>query len=229
MAFASKQDRRQDRRYRNELWIELDGVSTLPLGGMMLRPGVPNISSSEAHLAKLSRERGGDNRHGESDHRPPIAETGIRFVGISGEAYDMQQRGGRRRGAAAVRTTPPSVLLVEDGADMAKLYQTYLETEGYVVEVADSIFNAWEWVQCTRPDVTVIDLGLPDGSGFDLLSALRDHRIVADAIVIRSNTARRAADLGVQSFLTKPVAPKRPLPRPWRALSRTWPDKAEEP
>ena len=93
---------------------------------------------------------------------------------------------------------------------MAKLYQTYLETEGYVVEIADSIFNAWEWVQCTKPDVTVIDLGLPDGSGFDLLSAFRDHRIVADAIVItgdnRSNTARRAADLGVQSFLTKPVA-----------------------
>ncbi|HSH37791.1 MAG TPA: PAS domain-containing protein, partial [Chthoniobacterales bacterium] len=73
---------------------------------------------------------------------------------------------------AAERTA--ELLLVEDHADTARVLTRILKNAGYRVEHADTVAAARELARSRRFDLVVSDLGLPDGSGLDLMQGLRE-------------------------------------------------------
>jgi CheY-like chemotaxis protein len=106
------------------------------------------------------------------------------------------------------------LLIVEDNEDCAVAVRQWLEICGARVSTACSVGSALTRVQHEAPDLMLLDVRLPDGTGWDLLHRLRttvpggaDVPVVA-MTGIRAEAASEAAHrLGVRHVLTKPIAP----------------------
>jgi two-component system response regulator PilR (NtrC family) len=101
------------------------------------------------------------------------------------------------------------ILVIDDEPDLRTLYELTLLREGYQVEVAATIAEAWEHLNAQRFDLVITDMRLPDGSGIDLLKGVRAQARRERCIVI---TAYGSAENAVESlkagafdYLTKPV------------------------
>jgi PAS domain S-box-containing protein len=100
------------------------------------------------------------------------------------------------------------ILLVEDHADTARVLRRVLEHAGYVVGHASTITKALELGMEQEFDLVVSDLGLPDGSGLDLMRRLQSERgLTGIALSGFGMDDDRAASLaaGFAEHLTKPV------------------------
>jgi DNA-binding response OmpR family regulator len=100
------------------------------------------------------------------------------------------------------------ILLVEDEPALLTTTRRYLETEGYAVTTAASFRVASEKANDYDYDCVVVDIGLPDGTGLDLIRQLKKDQSAAGIIVI---SARNSLDdkllgleLGSDDYLTKP-------------------------
>lgn len=108
--------------------------------------------------------------------------------------------------------TPASsirILVLDDEPDLRTLYALTLLREGYQVEVAADLAQAWALLQAGAFELVITDMRLPDGAGIDLLHGLRAQQRRERCIVI---TAYGSADNAVESlkagafdYLTKPV------------------------
>lgn len=103
-----------------------------------------------------------------------------------------------------------NILIVEDYQELAIEVMDYLSKNGYVCKLATSCFDALEEINSNDYDVLLLDLGLPDGSGFDVLKEVRKKQSKMAVIII---TARGELDdringlqLGADDYLTKPFA-----------------------
>ena len=67
------------------------------------------------------------------------------------------------------------ILVVEDDAGIARGLRTNLKQRGYVVDVCDSVQHAWTSVSVERFDLILLDLGLSDGDGSELLQRIRER------------------------------------------------------
>ena len=99
------------------------------------------------------------------------------------------------------------VLVVEDDADIRRFIRLSLESEGYEVFEVDTVRRALIEAGTRRPDAIVLDLGLPDGDGVDLIRELRSWSQVP--IVVLSARSREddkieALDAGADDYLVKP-------------------------
>ena len=65
------------------------------------------------------------------------------------------------------------VLVIDDEPDLRTLYELTLLREGYRVETAENLHEAWLKLNTQRFDVVITDMRLPDGLGIDILSGLR--------------------------------------------------------
>lgn len=107
------------------------------------------------------------------------------------------------------------VLLVEDNVDNRNIFVTILQHEGYIVVEAENGRRALELAGEQRPDIVVLDLGLPDMDGFEILRRLSEDFDLADMPVlvltahVGEEMERRAMALGARRFLTKPIPPRR--------------------
>ena len=100
------------------------------------------------------------------------------------------------------------LLLVEDHADTARVLSRILQNSGYQVAHADTVRRARELAESRRFDLVVSDLGLPDGSGLDLMQSLREaHGLRGIALSGFGTDEDRAASraAGFAEHLTKPV------------------------
>ena len=100
------------------------------------------------------------------------------------------------------------LLLVEDHVDTARVLSRILQNSGYQVAHADTIGRARELADSRRFDLVVSDLGLPDGSGLDLMQSLREaHGLRGIALSGFGTDEDRAASraAGFAEHLTKPV------------------------
>ncbi|MDQ6639705.1 MAG: response regulator [Pseudomonadota bacterium] len=99
------------------------------------------------------------------------------------------------------------VLIVEDDREIRGLLRTSLIAEGFAVLTAVSLSEATALLEHDPPDVVVLDLGLPDGDGAELVRAVR--RKSAMPIIIASARHQEAEkisllDQGADDYLTKP-------------------------
>ena len=103
-------------------------------------------------------------------------------------------------------------LIIEDDASTAKLLRYVLGEAGYDVTTTDSALGALALTQQLRPDVILLDLGLPYRSGASLLAELNANpdTVPIPVIVVSALTPNLIAERAAQAdaLVTKPFAPQ---------------------
>ena len=102
---------------------------------------------------------------------------------------------------------PTHILIVEDEADIRRFVRLTLESEGRTVHEATTLQRGLIEAGTRRPDLVVLDLGLPDGDGVDLIRDLRTWSAMP-IIVLSARSAEAskiaALDAGADDYLVKP-------------------------
>src|SRR5437016_13254842 len=100
-----------------------------------------------------------------------------------------------------------TVLVVDDEPPILRFLRTSLVAVGYRVVTAENAEDALLMIAAEKPDVVVLDLGLPDQSGFDVITEVRKHSPVP-IIVLSARADERskveALDLGADDYVAKP-------------------------
>lgn len=100
-----------------------------------------------------------------------------------------------------------SILVVEDEAAIRRFVRLALGAEGHTVHEADSVARGLIEAGTRRPDLVVLDLGLPDGDGIEVIHGLRRWSTVPVIVLsARSQEADKIAalDAGADDYLVKP-------------------------
>jgi CheY-like chemotaxis protein len=103
-----------------------------------------------------------------------------------------------------------SVLIVEDTNEQRDLVSMYLEMSGYHVEVANDGLQGLAQARKLKPDLILLDLGMPKMDGYQMIVELRSDEKLKDipVVVISAWTAAthrdRARAAGADAFITKP-------------------------
>ena len=105
---------------------------------------------------------------------------------------------------------PTRILLVEDDGTLLDAYRVVLSAVGLDVTTASTAETASEHLRDHPADVVVLDLGLPDLSGPELVARLRRGAPGARLVVLTGRTGEqiraRCAEAGADDFLVKPVS-----------------------
>jgi two-component system KDP operon response regulator KdpE len=116
----------------------------------------------------------------------------------------------------------PIAILIEDERQIRRFVRTALEAEGWVVHEAETMRQGLTDAATRKPDLIILDLGLPDGNGVDFLRDLRGWSKVP-VIVLSARVSEQdkieALDAGADDYLTKPFSVGELLARV-RATSR---------
>lgn len=115
------------------------------------------------------------------------------------------------------------VLVVDDEPQIRRFLRLGLEGHGYAVAEAASAGEGLRAAVARRPDLVVLDLGLPDREGFEVLAALREWSPVPVFVLsVRAREAEkvRAFELGADDYVVKPFGMAEFLARIQAALRR---------
>lgn len=99
------------------------------------------------------------------------------------------------------------VLIVEDEAAIRRFVRSALETEGLRVFEADTVQRGLTDAATRKPDLVILDLGLPDGDGVDFIRDLRTWSSVPVVVLSARSDEQdkiRALDAGADDYLSKP-------------------------
>jgi len=114
---------------------------------------------------------------------------------------------------ASLSRARKSVLLVDDNRDAAESLRALLEMEGHAVALAFTGQAALDQVEQVRPDVVILDVGLPDISGYAVARQLRqDNRLPASMLIAMTASARAeehtaVREAGFDHHVVKPASP----------------------
>ncbi len=124
-----------------------------------------------------------------------------------------------------------TILIVDDEPRIAQIARDYLERAGYATVVAGDGASALDLAASRRPDLVVLDLGLPRLDGYAVARALRER----SAVPIIMLTARvdeadrlRGFEVGADDYVTKPFSPRELVARVGSVLRRVAPDAAAQ-
>ncbi len=102
-----------------------------------------------------------------------------------------------------------NILLVDDHEDTSKVMKVLLERRGYRVSVASTMNDGLQQALAGEYDLLISDIGLPDGSGLELMGALKQKGLELPAIALSGygmeEDVRRSKEAGFIEHLTKPV------------------------
>jgi two-component system KDP operon response regulator KdpE len=101
------------------------------------------------------------------------------------------------------------VLVVEDDGPIRSMIQSALKVEGFEVVTAVSVSEATALLRHSMPDVVLLDLGLPDGDGTEVVRHVRRHHSTPVLVIsARHQEAEKIKllDAGADDFLTKPFS-----------------------
>jgi two-component system response regulator PilR (NtrC family) len=106
-------------------------------------------------------------------------------------------------------TPTAQVLVVDDEPDLRTLYELTLLREGYRVDAAASLAEAWQQLEAKKFDAVITDMRLPDGQGLELLNRMaaqqRPERCIVMTAYGSAENAVEALKAGAFDYLTKPV------------------------
>jgi two-component system response regulator RegA len=110
---------------------------------------------------------------------------------------------------AAALPSDRSLLIVEDDKSFLQRLARAMESRGFVVTTAESVADGLSSLETTSPAFAVVDMRLEDGNGLDVISALKQRRPDARAIILTGYgniaTAVNAVKLGAVDYLSKPA------------------------
>jgi len=100
------------------------------------------------------------------------------------------------------------ILVVDDEPPIRKLLRVGLSTQDFVIIEAPNARTAMELVAADQPDLVLLDLGLPDMAGHDLLAKWRAEGLTLPIVILSSRTDEegivKALEMGADDYLTKP-------------------------
>lgn len=133
-------------------------------------------------------------------------------------------------GAASDKTR---VLVIDDEPPIRRLLRTSLSAEGFEVIEAESAGKALALAASAKPDVAILDLGLPDLDGLDVIRRVRASGLKMPIIVLSSRAGERgkveALDLGADDYVTKPFGIAELVARIRTALRHRFQEQGSEP
>ena len=104
---------------------------------------------------------------------------------------------------------PANILVIDDEPDLRTLYELTLLREGYRVEAAGSVSEAWQHLEAGHFDAVITDMRLPDGQGMEIIHRIqknqRSERCVVMTAYGSAENAVEALKAGAFDYLTKPV------------------------
>ncbi|MBC8145659.1 MAG: response regulator [bacterium] len=127
---------------------------------------------------------------------------------------------------------PIRVLIVDDEPQIRRFLRQTLSSHGYTMIEAESGKQALQLISSERPDLVILDLGLPDIDGMDLLRRLREWASIPVIVLsVRANENEKIAalDLGADDYVTKPFASGELLARMRTAMRHQLQTQTDEP
>ncbi|HWU25081.1 MAG TPA: response regulator transcription factor [Rhizomicrobium sp.] len=130
-------------------------------------------------------------------------------------------------------SAPLRILVVDDEPAIRRFLKTSLSTQGYQVREAENGKQALDLMRRDAPDVLVLDLGLPDMDGLEVIKDVRAAGSSAPIVVLSSRVDEagkvRALDLGADDYVTKPFGVEELLARLRTALRHRLQQQGERP
>ena len=105
------------------------------------------------------------------------------------------------------RAPPLTALVVEDDRNIRRSVGTSLESSGWTVDEAETLRQALAYSRSHNYDLAVVDLGLPDGDGVDLIASIREESQVPIIVLSARSEEQhkvRALDAGADDYVEKP-------------------------
>ncbi|MDP9018188.1 MAG: response regulator transcription factor [Candidatus Eremiobacteraeota bacterium] len=120
-------------------------------------------------------------------------------------------------GARSTREEPPThflvgkqILVVDDEPQIVEVIDAYLKRDGFTTLLRDSVAGAMEVIERDSPDMMILDINLPDGTGLDIIRQSREmYRIPTILLTARTEEIDRIVglELGADDYVTKPFSP----------------------
>lgn len=121
-------------------------------------------------------------------------------------------------------TRPVQILLVDDEVSIQRATAPLLRSRGYAVTVAGSGREALDTFERERPDLVILDLGLPDMDGTEVCRQVRERADIP-IVILSARGAEKdkvaALDQGADDYVTKPFGPEELVARVRAALRRS--------
>lgn len=124
---------------------------------------------------------------------------------------------------SATTENPPRILLIEDEREIRRFVKAALEAEGYRMFEAETQARGLIEAGTRKPELLILDLGLPDGDGMDIIRDVRTWSsmpIIVLSARVEEDDKVRALDAGADDYLTKPFGVAELLARVRAALRR---------
>jgi two-component system, OmpR family, KDP operon response regulator KdpE len=124
----------------------------------------------------------------------------------------------------------PIILVIDDESQIRRMLRLSLEAHGYQVREATTAQEGLQQVAIARPDVIILDLGLPDMDGLDALKKLREWSQTPVLVLSVKNSEQDKIDLldaGANDYVTKPFGMGELLARLRAALRHSLPDASD--
>lgn len=130
-------------------------------------------------------------------------------------------------------SNPTHILIVDDDAEIRSLLARYLSEQGFRVSVAANRRECESAIADGSPELVVLDVMLPDGSGLDICRSLRDRRPYVPVILLtalKEDVDRIIGlELGADDYLGKPFNPRELVARIKAVLRRSGHEEPAEP
>ena len=105
----------------------------------------------------------------------------------------------------------PNVLLIEDDPDVGRILEVVLQASGYAVTLCRSLSTARDWMRDGSYSLYLVDLLLPDGTGYELIDEIKQANPAGHVVVISGLKQQQSFDrcmaLGAADYITKPFSP----------------------